>query len=39
MEQMKMQMTLVQYLTESLKIVDICFDKKVTKRFLLSYAE
>jgi hypothetical protein len=34
-----MVMTLVKYLTESLKIIDIRFDNKKTTRFLLSFAE
>ena len=36
---MKIEITLVKYLTESLKVVDICFDKKKKKRFLLSFSE
>jgi len=36
---MKLEITLVKYLTESLKVVDICFDKKKKKRFLLSFTE
>lgn len=36
---MNLEMTLVKYLTESLKIIDICFGSKKTKRFLLSFAE
>ena len=39
LKQMNMGLTLVKYINESLKIVDLSFDKKKTKRFLLSYAE
>jgi hypothetical protein len=39
LEKMKIEITLVKYLTESLKVVDICFDKKKKKRFLLSFTE
>lgn len=39
LDKMKMDLKLVKYLTESLKIVDIRFDNKKSTRFLLSFAE